>query len=185
MGDDERGGPPSEDYWDGGYVEQGTGVRPVPADLPAGLVEALGDVDDLHVLEVGCGDGDLAIWLARHGASVVATDARSSAVEATNRNAAASGVGDMVDARVLPPVDMDRLGAVFDLVVGRFVLENVEPFDLFVRSLAGLVAADGRAVFYVNPPSNPAVRFAPERIAALREKFTVAERNEIVEIRRR
>lgn len=182
--DDAGGRPPSEDYWDGGYAEQGTGVRPVPSDLPAGLVEALGDVDGRYVLDIGCGEGDLAIWLARHGASVVAVDRSSSSVEVTGRNAAMSGVGELVDARVLAAADLDRLDSLFDLVVGRFVLETVEPFDLFVGALANLLGADGRGVFYVNRPANPAVPFAPDRIAALKERFDVTQRNEIVEVRR-
>ena len=44
------------------------------------------------VLDVGCGDGIIAAWLARQGANVTATDINAFAVEATRRTLQANGL---------------------------------------------------------------------------------------------
>ena len=49
-----------------------------------------------HILELGCGSGDDAIWLAQHGLTVTATDASSAMLEQTRRKVDAAGVGDAV-----------------------------------------------------------------------------------------
>ena len=49
-----------------------------------------------HMLELGCGTGEDAVWLAQHGLTVTATDASSAMLEQTRRKADAAGVGDSV-----------------------------------------------------------------------------------------
>ncbi len=55
-----------------------------------------------RVLEVGCGTGVEAVMLASNGVRVVATDVMPEMVEATRYRARRTGVGGLVDARVLP-----------------------------------------------------------------------------------
>lgn len=69
----------------------------------------------LRVLDVGCGSGVLAIAAALRGASpVVGIDISTAAVEATNTNAAANDVADIVAASTTPLADVH---ATFDIVV--------------------------------------------------------------------
>ncbi|GHE20484.1 class I SAM-dependent methyltransferase [Halomonas urumqiensis] len=49
-----------------------------------------------EVLDLGCGDGILAAWLARRGSRVTATDINAFAVEATRRTLTANGVSGRV-----------------------------------------------------------------------------------------
>ncbi|MFO7646945.1 methyltransferase [Halomonas campaniensis] len=56
------------------------------------LLETLPDMAG-DVLDMGCGDGILAAWLARRGARVTAVDVNAFAVEATRRTLAANGLG--------------------------------------------------------------------------------------------
>lgn len=59
------------------------------------LLENLPDLPgagDTGVLDVGCGDGVIAAWLARHGAKVTATDINAFAVEAARRTLQANGL---------------------------------------------------------------------------------------------
>lgn len=175
---------PSAEYWDGFYAAGGTGNGDVSsADLPAALVDAVGDVDGRRVLDIGCGEGHLAIWLAERGASVVAIDKSPSAVEVTGRNAYASGLSEHVEAEVLDAIDLDRLDALFDLVVGMSVLGGMEPFDVFVRSLASVVGAEGRVVFH--EPDLAAGADDDGRLDELARRFAVTTHGEVVELRRR
>lgn len=184
MSTESPGRRPTGEYWDGVYAEQGTGNGDADAELPRELLDALGDVDGRRVLEIGCGEGSLAIWLAGHGASVVAIDRSPSAVEVTGRNAYASGLADHVEAEVLDPIDLDRLDALFDLVVGVSVLGDIEPFDVFARSLATVVGAEGRVVLHEPDIASSDVD-GGGRIEELGRRFAVTTRGALVELSRR
>jgi ubiquinone/menaquinone biosynthesis C-methylase UbiE len=84
------------------------------------LVEDLGIVDGLEVLDLGCGDGTTAIPAARAGANVLGVDIARNLVEAGNARVQSLGIancrfqeGDATDLREL---DDDR----FDLVITIF-----------------------------------------------------------------
>lgn len=68
-----------------GKLDDGTRLllETLPAVLPSGGAE---------MLDMGCGDGILAAWLARRGAAVTAVDVNAFAVEATRRTLAANGL---------------------------------------------------------------------------------------------
>src|SRR5574341_307792 len=54
-----------------------------------------------RVLELGCGTGEDAIWLAQRGVHVLATDGSPAMVAETARKAEAAGCGAMIETRVL------------------------------------------------------------------------------------
>ncbi len=54
-----------------------------------------------HVLELGCGTGEDAIWLAKRGVHVLATDGSEAMIAETARKAQAEGVGANVEVRQL------------------------------------------------------------------------------------
>lgn len=54
-----------------------------------------------QVLELGCGTGQDAVWLARRGVRVTATDASTAMLEITGRKARAAGVDDLVSVEQL------------------------------------------------------------------------------------
>ncbi len=60
----------------------------------------------MHILELGCGTGEDAVWNAQRGLYVTATDASAAMLDETRRKAAAAGVADRVE--VLP---LDFFGA--------------------------------------------------------------------------
>lgn len=106
--------------------------------LERGLIlELLGDVSGRRVLEIGCGDGSLAVELARRGAEVVAIDTSEAMISAARLRAHAERVAidfqlATADSLPFPPVQ-------FDLVVAVTILcfvENAEPvFDEIARVL--------------------------------------------------
>ena len=54
-----------------------------------------------QVLELGCGTGEDAIWLAKRGVRVLATDGSPAMLEATARKAQAEGVSELIETRRL------------------------------------------------------------------------------------
>lgn len=84
--------------WDEQYRQQADSVpnsQSIPTPL---LVEATRDLPPGRALDLGCGAGRNALWLAEHAWSVTAIDGSTAAVETLRRRAASSGVN--VDAQV-------------------------------------------------------------------------------------
>ncbi len=63
--------------------------------VQAHLAAAFGPGD--HVLELGCGTGEDAIWLARRGVRVTATDVSQSMLDVAQHKAAAAGLSALID----------------------------------------------------------------------------------------
>jgi SAM-dependent methyltransferase len=54
-----------------------------------------------HVLEIGCGTGEDAVWLALRGVHITATDASPQMLDLTRQKAEAAGVSALVSTRLL------------------------------------------------------------------------------------
>ena len=68
-----------------------------------------------RLLEVGCGTGEEALALARHGCTVLATDIAPEMVALTRAKAAAAGLAARVETRVLGAEGLAQLtGELFD-----------------------------------------------------------------------
>jgi len=109
-----------------------------------------------RVLDVGCGEGADAIWLAQHGWTVVATDISSVAVERgeqhardTDPAAAARIEWRQADLLALPP----EPGS-FDLVSAQFMQLPPEPRARLFASLAASVRAGGTLLVVGHHPSD-------------------------------
>jgi predicted nicotinamide N-methyase len=109
------------------------------------LAEALPDVRDLRVVELGCGLGVTSLVAAARGAAVVATDWAEDAIALLQRNAARNGLDVQAAVRDWREPWQER----FDLAVAADVLyerRNVEPVLARLRELApvALVGLAGR-----------------------------------------
>ena len=83
-----------------------------------------GSLDGLRILEIGCGDGRLAVELGRRGADVVAADFSPVAVQMAEERARQEGVG-TVEARVEDIQSLPDSDASFDIVVSCETIEHV------------------------------------------------------------
>jgi len=104
----------------------------------------IGDVAGLDVLDIGCGDGRLAIQMARAGARVVGLDPDAAMLRAAGDQAKAAGVRlDLIDGRVeaLPLADQR-----FDVVTAVTVLCFVRDETLAWREMARVLRPGGRLV---------------------------------------
>lgn len=93
-------------------------------------------------LDLACGQGQNAIWLARHGFSVLAVDISSVALEAARKEAAAQGLADRIHYEC---ADLDRWPlptAAFNLICVFRFLDR----DLFPAIREGLLP--GGLLFY-------------------------------------
>lgn len=120
------------------FTGHGTGVD---ARLPA--VAAVVEARPRRILEVGCGWGELAAWLAREtGAEVVAVDVSPRMVDL------ARGLG--VDARIADVQSLPFETGSFDVAVAAWMLYHVPDLDTAVAELARVLRPGGRLVAVTN-----------------------------------
>lgn len=114
-----------------------------------------------HVLELGCGTGEDALWLARHGVQVTATDVSAEMLAVTRRKRDAAGLMEQIDVRALDLNDLAEAGsdlatASFDGVVSNFGPVNcVRDRAALWSLLARVVRPGGRIVLVVMGPVCP------------------------------
>ncbi|MDT0447675.1 SAM-dependent methyltransferase [Streptomyces hesseae] len=161
------------EYWERRYQERervwSGRANPVLVDvvepLPAGTA-----------LDLGCGEGADAVWLARRGWRVTAADVSATALDRALGHAADAGVADRIDfqrhdlARTLPDGS-------FDLVSAQFFQSNVElPRERILRAVAEKVAPGGLLLVVTHatvppwswhPHEDAAVPTPEEELAAL------------------
>jgi 2-polyprenyl-3-methyl-5-hydroxy-6-metoxy-1,4-benzoquinol methylase len=125
----------------GGNVYDKYGTRnPIARRLVAGFMSELDELVERtgarEAHEVGCGEGELSIRLARRGISVRGTDAFPQVLEEARRRAEAAGAEIEFEATPVEDLDPDRDAA--ELVVCCEVLEHLEDPRLALRVLARL-----------------------------------------------
>jgi 2-polyprenyl-3-methyl-5-hydroxy-6-metoxy-1,4-benzoquinol methylase len=111
------------------------------------LLDLVGDVTGLVVLDAGCGEGTLARILATRGASVTAIDISPRLVEMACTKAFANQIAYHVAdlSRPLPSYE-----GYFDLIASHFVLNDVYDYQGFIDTLATLIKPGGRIALSMN-----------------------------------
>jgi SAM-dependent methyltransferase len=146
---------------DGAFYDEGelferyrSAVRPGPwsanfvMEEPA-LLEALGDVRGLRVLDLGCGDASIGRALLESGCrSYLGIDASARMVEAA-RDAL---LGTSGEARRATIEGFSAPPASFDLVISRMALHYVADLDAALAACRGCLAPGGRMAFTVVHP---------------------------------
>jgi 2-polyprenyl-3-methyl-5-hydroxy-6-metoxy-1,4-benzoquinol methylase len=121
------------------YDKYGTS-NPIARRLMAGFMSNLDDLVERtgarEAHEVGCGEGELSIRLARRGIRVRGTDAFPQVLAEARRRAEAAGVEIDFEASPAERLDPDRHSA--ELVVCCEVLEHLEDPERGLQVLAGL-----------------------------------------------
>ena len=112
-----------------------------------------------RVLELGCGTGEDAVWLASRGVIVTATDTSTAMLEIARHKAERAGVSDRVTVSRLDLESLERVDALdeqYDGVVSNFGPVNcVEDRRAVADTLARLVRPGGRVVLVVMGPVCP------------------------------
>ena len=107
-----------------------------------------------RALDVGCGEGGDALWLASRGWDVTASDFADAALARVAEHAAEAGVGDRVETRRFDVRTFDPDGETWDLVTAHFVhLPDGGMVDV-VRRLASAVAPGGTLLVVGHDPGD-------------------------------
>ena len=156
------------EYWEARYAE---GQTRWSGRVNASLAAEVAALTPGTALEVGCGQGGDAIWLAAQGWTVTATDVAQSALDTGAERAAAAGVAEAITW------EQHDLGAsfpagAFDLVTSSFLHSPVElPRTAILRRAAAAVAAGGTLLVIGHAPfathSHAELQTAEEVVAAL------------------
>lgn len=108
------------------------------------ILELIGDVRGKSLLDIGCGDGELAVALSQRGARVTGVDASAQAIEAARRRALRDGADvsfQVADARHLP-----FPASAFDAVTAVTVLCFIGKPEPVLRQAARVLRPGGRLV---------------------------------------
>ena len=132
---------PSEKFWEDHYRGRKKRRSVRPGAVLAGVA---GPLTPGSALDLGCGEGGDAVWLATQGWRVTAVDVSETALERAAEHAAEAGVGDRV---ALAKHDLDRSfpEGEFDLVSAQYLHSPVELFaeERVLRAAADAVASGG------------------------------------------
>ncbi|HEY3283535.1 MAG TPA: class I SAM-dependent methyltransferase [Armatimonadota bacterium] len=120
------------------------------------MLDGLGPLQGLRVLELGCGHGALSVILSQRGAQVTGVDLGPDLLEAASllaKGQGSSAVFERADIRTLPYPD-----GTYDLVVGRAILHHVSVPDVrqALKECHRVLKPGGRALF-VEPVENSAL----------------------------
>ena len=120
-------------------------------------VQLAAEVADLapgRALDVGCGEGGDALWLAAQGWQVTASDFAEGALTRVSTHAEEAGVGDLVETRLLDVRTFEPDGETWDLVTAHFVhLPDGGMVDV-VRRLASAVSPGGTLLVVGHAPND-------------------------------
>jgi len=145
------------------------------------VAEELGDLPPGRALDLACGEGRNAIWLAERGWRVTAVDFSAVALGKARRLAGVRGVD--VDWVLADVRDYRPEAAAFDLVLVAYLQVPAPELAEVLRRGAGAVAPGGSVLVVghdlynltegVGGPQDAAVLHTPEAVAAELSGFTV------------
>jgi SAM-dependent methyltransferase len=145
-------------------------LNPLPALEEPVFRAAVGDARGLSVIDLGCGTGRHAIWLAGGGASVTAIDFSAGMLAEACSKPGADRVRFLAHDlhQPLPLPD----GA-FDLVVSGLVLEHLQNLQGFFREARRVVRSGSRAIVSAMHPAM--------LLRGSQARFTDADSGEVIE----
>src|SRR5699024_1517528 len=144
------------DYWEGQYAESSQRwsgrVNPATAEVAAALPVPVNG----SALDLGCGEGGDAVWLAKQGWQVTAVDISATAIARGIENAREAGVADAV-TWVSQDLSAWATEETFDLVTASYFHSSVElPRTEILRRAAARVRRGGHLLIVSHVFETPA-----------------------------
>ena len=147
--------PTTAAFWEDHYAQRS---RVWSGRPNAVLVDEVGALPAGLALDLGCGEGGDAVWLAERGWRVVAVDVSQTALDRAASAAEAAGVADRIEWQRHDLAQTFPSGA-FDLVSAQFLQSPIDfPVERVLRSAAAAVGAGGTLliVSHAAPPAGAA-----------------------------
>jgi malonyl-CoA O-methyltransferase len=135
------------DRWSAVYDHD---ANPLQALEEPAMRSSLGEVRGLKVLDLGCGTGRHALWLAAAGATVAAVDFSEGMLGEARRKPNAEKVKFLVHDLHEP---LPFVAGEFDLVVSGLVLEHLRELNGFFAESHRVLKRGGRAVISAMHPA--------------------------------
>jgi ubiquinone/menaquinone biosynthesis C-methylase UbiE len=127
------------------------------------LLRLAGDVAGLHVLDLGCGTGELTLQLVSRGALVTALDLSAGMVAIARQRTQRFSPSPNLRF-VVAPVERSGLPAEsFDLVIGKWILHHAD-VPGSAREILRLLRVGGRGLFAENSALNPVLTLARRQL---------------------
>lgn len=115
------------------------------------------NVENLRVLDVGCGFGEKSVLVAKNKGNVVGIDIANNYIEASKEHANKNDVDQMCDFYVMDVHDMDFEDNYFDLVVGRGIIHHLD-LEVSLTEIKRVLKVGGEAVFFEPLNANPLLK---------------------------
>ena len=163
----------TQETWDARYAES---ERIWSGKPNRRLVEQVADLSPGDAVDIGCGEGADAVWLATQGWRVTALDVSEVALERAAAHAREAGVADRVTTLHHDLISDGTLPGEYDLVSVQFMHPPPDLFDEFHRRVGAAVRPGGTLLVVghhphdvesgVREPHGPDLLFTPERVVA-------------------
>jgi SAM-dependent methyltransferase len=156
------------EFWDATYAERQTIWSGQPN---AQLLAEVTDLSPGSALDVGCGEGADAVWLAQCGWDVTAVDISPLALDRARAHAADAGVSVTFEVRDL--ISAPPSPASYDLVSAQFFQLADPERSIFMRGLGDAVKPGGQLLIVghcLTPSMTPTLAgrfYTPNEITAL------------------
>ncbi|MEO0271921.1 MAG: class I SAM-dependent methyltransferase [candidate division WOR-3 bacterium] len=127
------------------------------------MLERIGSIQGKRVLDYGCGDGWLGVYLAKQGAQVEGFDVSGKLIEVATQRARANKVDHLCNFRKMPAENLEYEDESFDLVIGISILHHVDlqSADIHLKR----VMKKGSFAYFIEPlGENPMLNWAREKV---------------------
>lgn len=125
------------------------------APLESIFFKTIGNVQDLTVLDAGCGEGFVSRLLASQGAKVTGMDISAPLLDAAKAQNTNNKITYQLHDLSQP---LPQYKNHFDLIVSHMVLNDVPDYIGFITTLGTVLKPGGRAVFSLNNPYSATFR---------------------------
>lgn len=174
---DEPAAPSAAEFWEGRYRER---PQVWSGRVNAALADTVVGLPAGTALDLGCGEGADALWLAGRGWTVTAVDISPTALERGAAEATRAGLAGRIDW-VQRDLSAGGVAGPFDLVAATFLHSPVElARDEILRDAAAAVAPDGYLVVigHAEPPPWAPPAFRERRLPSATETLDRLELDE-------
>ena len=111
-------------------------------------LEHFGSVQNMTIIDLGCGRGATSLFFAHYGANVISIDLSERAIENLSEYCKKNSISNIRPIK-LSAKEISTLPKV-DYVFGSMILHHIEPFDEFSKILRDAIKPEGKGFFWEN-----------------------------------